>query len=504
MFSSRRLAKRSIIGTRVCAPWSDGRFYPGQIQSTSTWPNGEEVYSVIFDGDGATKTFRDVDLIGPGFHTITSTALKRGQKVFITHQGREVKGVVRMMNDDDVQIELDDIIVHRRLEEVRVLESRRSARLQDQGDQDYSRLADVHPPSEPGKKRTVSHVIDVPIPAPKQRRSKGSASPSPEMEMSPHHGAKRRDEEDSYDNIMDERTAAMVLTTLSCSPVSPVFPMGIFTEKGSSPNGPGSSIGSSGVWGMKGSSGSPSPPQFSLSQSAPSGPVFGSLPNDEGLSMDSSSEEEEDLQPKRKRMSTRMVFKCTWPGCEKVSNIRSAMEHHVRNEHLKGKPKPAVSSDSDSSDHEEEFYYTEEEVSVDTVTRTFADMYTSSQDPAEEKLPPSPSHIPDHDYPKKSSPMSIPWASSDNSESDGFPASFPSTSGFPVSSWQSNNQSRITKSAERLSKPNSITGSSPRSISSHKKSRSEVKKCRKVYGMENRDMWCTQCKWKKACSRFMD
>ena len=25
-----------------------------------------------------------------------------------------------------------------------------------------------------------------------------------------------------------------------------------------------------------------------------------------------------------------------------------------------------------------------------------------------------------------------------------------------------------------------------------------------VYGMENRDMWCTQCRWKKACTRFTD
>ena len=28
------------------------------------------------------------------------------------------------------------------------------------------------------------------------------------------------------------------------------------------------------------------------------------------------------------------------------------------------------------------------------------------------------------------------------------------------------------------------------------------KKCRKVYGLEQRDLWCTQCKWKKACARF--
>ena len=32
--------------------------------------------------------------------------------------------------------------------------------------------------------------------------------------------------------------------------------------------------------------------------------------------------------------------------------------------------------------------------------------------------------------------------------------------------------------------------------------RDNMKKCRKVYGIDNRDLWCTQCKWKKACVRF--
>ncbi|ODN02558.1 SLC2A4 regulator [Orchesella cincta] len=34
--------------------------------------------------------------------------------------------------------------------------------------------------------------------------------------------------------------------------------------------------------------------------------------------------------------------------------------------------------------------------------------------------------------------------------------------------------------------------------------RGDTKKCRKVYGMDRRDLWCTQCKWKKACTRFGD
>lgn len=124
--------------------------------------------------DGSSRVFRDIDIIGPGFQPISVARLKAGQRVFITHQGREVKGVVLNHFCDEVSIELEGSVpVKRRLEEVRLLESRRSARLQDQGDQDYSRLADVHStvaqPELNGKKRAVSHVIDVPTPAPKQR-----------------------------------------------------------------------------------------------------------------------------------------------------------------------------------------------------------------------------------------------------------------------------------------------------------------------------------------------
>lgn len=37
-----------------------------------------------------------------------------------------------------------------------------------------------------------------------------------------------------------------------------------------------------------------------------------------------------------------------------------------------------------------------------------------------------------------------------------------------------------------------------------KRVRGETRKCRKVYGMEKKEAWCTQCKWKKACTRFLD
>ena len=49
-----------------------------------------------------------------------------------------------------------------------------------------------------------------------------------------------------------------------------------------------------------------------------------------------------------------------------------------------------------------------------------------------------------------------------------------------------------------------ILQSSPNKNSPSKRGRGESRKCRKVYGMDNRESWCTQCKWKKACTRYPD
>ncbi|XP_052324936.1 zinc finger protein 395-like [Oncorhynchus keta] len=43
-----------------------------------------------------------------------------------------------------------------------------------------------------------------------------------------------------------------------------------------------------------------------------------------------------------------------------------------------------------------------------------------------------------------------------------------------------------------------------RSQCSFRKGRGEAKKCRKVYGVEHKEQWCTACRWKKACQRFTD
>ncbi len=171
MFSTRRLAKRSIVGTRISAVWTDGRFYPGVIQSTDTHSSGQEFYTVSFD-DGFTKVFKETDIVGPGFRSVSCLTLKPRQKVFLTHNGREVTGHV--LNHDPVRDEVKVLVrpqdsgeleLSKKIEEIRLMESRKSARLQD-SDTNYSRLADVPTAqtvaSESSKKRAVSSVIDVP------------------------------------------------------------------------------------------------------------------------------------------------------------------------------------------------------------------------------------------------------------------------------------------------------------------------------------------------------
>ena len=104
-------------------------------------------------------------MIGPGFNTITRAVLKNGQKVYITHNTRETTGTV-ISHDrecDDVLITVDlteggQTEVIRKLEEIRLMESRKSSRLQNQ-DVHYNKMADF---SE-SKRRIVSHSIDVPL-----------------------------------------------------------------------------------------------------------------------------------------------------------------------------------------------------------------------------------------------------------------------------------------------------------------------------------------------------
>lgn len=65
-------------------------------------------------------------------------------------------------------------------------------------------------------------------------------------------------------------------------------------------------------------------------------------------------------------------------------------------------------------------------------------------------------------------------------------------------------QGALLHTPTKSSNQSNINKIRPQIVSPGRRTRGENKKCRKVYGMDNRDSWCTQCKWKKACSRFGD
>lgn len=111
MSTGKRLAKRSILGTRIVAPGQDGRFYPAVIQAVKNLhgsaaaadraaAHGERSrlparYTVRFDNSRKLSEFFETDLIGPGFGGVSGLQqLMAGQRVYLTHLGREMEGTI--------------------------------------------------------------------------------------------------------------------------------------------------------------------------------------------------------------------------------------------------------------------------------------------------------------------------------------------------------------------------------------------------------------------------
>ncbi|XP_076457116.1 zinc finger protein 704-like isoform X2 [Babylonia areolata] len=533
MSGTKRLAKRSILGTRVSALWQqDGRYYPGVIraQATEETPSSKALYTVHFD-DGFEANVTGKDIIGQGFQTGPSGRLKHGQKVFVTMNGREVCGVVAHHDRriDEVIISLkqsngEEFTINRKVDEVRLMESRKSARLVDLST-DYSKLADVQL-SEP-KRRAVSHNIDVPSPAFKQRPRRHRDS-SGDTEGGSENGG-------DFDDVdmMDETIAAMVLTSLSVSPKSPPFSNTQFQqsrvatdpvfEPSQEHSYVSSSIASSGFYSGHSEHDDPSPPHAHLSESAPAAfdlhrhedpggvllsPAGYSAQGDEGVK-----------------------YRCTWRGCLTVCGSCNDIERHIRRAHFDR------DSDLELSDKEEEFYYEElDDDELDSVTQSFADMYTSSP-PSVLPEPQDATRTFDHDYQRKGEKVRVHTHQSQASSvpsggSFGFSGTTTTTTSIPITipegqikrslSWQIQGpspgslvsppqrsskmtpQERLQQHQAQSPKSHMLSMSPLKSSAAgpHRKPRSEVRKCRKVYGMDNRDQWCTQCKWKKACTRF--
>jgi len=166
MFSGRRPGKRSIVGTRVCAPYTGGFYWPGvisAIQTAAPWEATGDRYTVEFE-DGSKRTFEGDDIVGAGFQSVTRDRLNSGQTVFITHNGREVEGSVESVEaGDEVAVALTDnsgrLVV--RVDDIRLMKSRRSARLSESQQDPINVLGDDSPFESSYKRLRPTEVASV-------------------------------------------------------------------------------------------------------------------------------------------------------------------------------------------------------------------------------------------------------------------------------------------------------------------------------------------------------
>ncbi|KAJ3593467.1 hypothetical protein NHX12_005802 [Muraenolepis orangiensis] len=318
---------------------------------------------------------------------------------------------------------------------------------------------------------------------------------------------------------MDEMMAAMVLTSLSFSPLlhSPKHtdtPAALGME---CPGGELSDSGSSGYWSVGHSNGSPAPsPPMTEADSGLA------TPSDEGLDMELEQVLFEEPVLRKRKNSMKVAYRCLWPSCGKVLTSVVGIKRHVRTLHL-----GSSGEHERCSRREEDFYYTE------------------IHQREHQARPPPPAHLsfspvapPCAPWPGPSSPP-LAMAHSDRTlpgdgalpepagdPGDGGPQasllskSAPSDSGsslwqvrsehsyqgagavFRVRSVSVGEQWHQQHSAPTRTTPAST--SPPRCHWPSRRVRGEAKKCRKVYGIEHRDQWCTACRWKKACQRFID
>ncbi|CAM9976522.1 unnamed protein product [Bubo scandiacus] len=484
---SRRLGKRSLLGTRVSAPsaLADGVLVATQIPGLQTDLGRASAHTVPREDGSCVPSAEESSQAArcPG-----RRQLHAGQQVLVTYNGQECAGLVEQHNP------LSD--------KVKVL-------LPEQGLQACWRVQDVRlaapqPPVLPAAggpgpaealQRSVSSNIDVP-----KRKADAAVE-------------------------MDEMVAAMVLTSLSCSPVVQSPPAG---ESGIPPSraacDPWKETPPAGTGAGGSDISTPSPPHPAGSPKY-SSEALSSPQADDGFETDSDPFLLDEPAPRKRKNSVKVMYKCLWPSCGKVLRSIVGIKRHVKTQHL------GDSADSDQRKREEDFYYTEVQVKEEPAPEAAAATSPTSasapiiiqqalakpeallvEQPALEpalassalsqSAPSSFWHIQaDHAYqalPSIQIPVSphiftsISWATATST--------LPSLS--PVRS-RSLSFSEPQPPTPML-KSHLIVASPPRVSIGTRKVRGEAKKCRKVYGIEHRDQWCTACRWKKACQRFLD
>lgn len=268
----------------------------------------------------------------------------------------------------------------------------------------------------------------------------------------------------SEDLVMDDCAAAMVLMSLSCSPKSPVDLLNRYkTSLASNVTANLSDAGkvyyyydmyylsyylSHSVTNMMFLF------LFVLSDKYSSSWYSTASSGDSGIESKSGSPESPvDLSSKKS-----VMFQCTWPGCGLQFRSHSLISRHVRTVHL-----------GPTEEDDEDFYYTEiDVVKTDSSEGSMSPVsWIGAEAPTWSHLDMARPPTEDPEYLAKLGRAS-----------------------YPIDIPQQRKVMRVEKSTSLLK--------------TNRRSRGETRKCRKVYGMDSRDSWCTQCKWKKACTRFAD
>ncbi|KAM5135579.1 SLC2A4 regulator [Mantella aurantiaca] len=219
-----------------------------------------------------------------------------------------------------------------------------------------------------------------------------------------------------------------------------------------------------------------------------------------------------DPTPRKRKNSGRLMFRCLWKNCGKVLSTSTAIQKHIRAVHL-GRGGEQIHNDG-----EEDFYYTEMDVNVDTLTDGLSSLTPTSPtttipppflcpgslgavnstelpliSPLSLSAPSTLCHVhTDHAYQQAPSPISVSVTSKVSLSWQPPPLLIKAPPVRPTLSIGEKRPQILTAT------PN------PKQMPGTRKPRGEAKKCRKVYGMERKEMWCTACRWKKACQRFID
>ncbi|KAM9017498.1 zinc finger protein 395 isoform 1-T1 [Ara ararauna] len=494
---SRRLGKRSLLGTRVSTPGAlaDGVLVATQIPGLQADLGRASAYAIPQE-DGSCTLLAEESSQTPRLPSCQQ--LCAGQQVLITYNGQECSGLVEQHNP---------------------LSDKMKVLLPEQGLQACWRVQDVQPatfqpPTLPAAggptpadvlQRSVSSNIDVP-----KRKADAAVE-------------------------MDEMVAAMVLTSLSCSPVvqsPPAGESGIPSSrvvcdpwKESGDVSDSGSSTTSGHWSGGSDISTPSPPHPAGSPKY-SSEGLSSAQVDDGFETDSDPFLLDEPAPRKRKNSVKVMYKCLWPSCGKVLRSIVGIKRHVKTQHL------GDSADSDQRKQEEDFYYTEvqvkEEPAPEVAATTTSPISTSAPIIIQQALAkpeallveqPVLEHSLANSALSQSAPSSF-W----HIQADHAYQALPSIQ-IPVSphiftsiSWATATSTLPSLSPVRsrslsfsepqpptpMLKSHLIVASPPRVSISTRKVRGEAKKCRKVYGIEHRDQWCTACRWKKACQRFLD